>query len=126
MASAQALFSCAASQAVAYGLRATYVRSLNVCAGDILVNGTPKQQATWAKQIGYVEQMVSKVATLYGLQYITVTQMQSADRLRSIGGQLAWGSTAGHVDWSANMNSAVLNCSIWCDILRLTVHCCRV
>lgn len=28
------------------------------CAGDILVNGLPKQQATWARQIGYVEQMV--------------------------------------------------------------------
>jgi hypothetical protein len=27
-------------------------------AGDILVNGLPKQQATWARQIGYVEQMV--------------------------------------------------------------------
>jgi hypothetical protein len=26
--------------------------------GDILVNGLPKQQATWARQIGYVEQMV--------------------------------------------------------------------
>ena len=30
-------------------------------AGDIFVNGVPKQQATWAKQIGYVEQMVSEV-----------------------------------------------------------------
>jgi hypothetical protein len=27
-------------------------------AGEILVNGLPKQQATWARQIGYVEQMV--------------------------------------------------------------------
>jgi hypothetical protein len=26
-------------------------------AGDILVNGLPKQQATWARQVGYVEQM---------------------------------------------------------------------
>lgn len=28
-------------------------------AGDIIVNGQPKQQATWARKVGYVEQMVS-------------------------------------------------------------------
>ena len=28
-------------------------------AGDIIVNGLPKQQSTWARQVGYVEQMVS-------------------------------------------------------------------
>lgn len=26
--------------------------------GDIMVNGKPKEQATWARQVGYVEQVI--------------------------------------------------------------------
>lgn len=75
-----------------------------IIRGEILVNGFPKEQATWSRVVGYVEQMdthSAQTTVREALLFSARMRLDESVTLEQVGGgrRCVWGGGVGWGEW---------------------------